>query len=61
MPCFCRFITFFVSSHVNFIVNSVYTVRIYVKGVLVSFSPNVCLHGRRYTVPCKALFAFQYL
>jgi hypothetical protein len=37
----CRFIAFFVSSHVNFIGNSVYTLCIYVKGVLISISSNV--------------------
>ena len=41
MPCFCRFIAFFVSSHVNLIGNSVYTLCIYVKGVLTSISSNV--------------------
>ena len=31
IPCFCRLIAFFSSSHVNFIGSTVYTLRIYVK------------------------------
>jgi len=48
IPCFCLLIAFFSSSHVNFIGNTVYTVRIYVKWRSIFIHlPNVAAHWRR--------------
>jgi hypothetical protein len=52
-------IAFFSSSHVNFIGNSVYTFRIYVKRCsIILHLPNVALLGRRVgDVPSKGVLA----
>ena len=49
IPCFCRLIAFFSSSHVNFIGNTVYTFRIYVKRCsnILHHLPNGHLEFRR--------------
>jgi len=42
IPCFCRLTAFFPSSHVNFIDNTVYTLRIYVNSLF--DRPSSCFY-----------------